>query len=89
MNDLDFMLWELWCIVIEIEEFEFDKFPRKRSVIIYKRYGKGLKLCSQKEKQTKRNNRNIKKENPTQNFLEGWVFLLDDYYIRTLAFYVL
>jgi len=29
MNDLDFMIWELWCLMIDIEELDFSNRPKK------------------------------------------------------------
>ena len=53
MNDLDFMIWELWCIVIEIEEFEFTNPNRKRWMILWRDTGKFKELCLKKNDKTK------------------------------------
>lgn len=29
MNELDYMIWELWCLMVEIEELDFSNRPKK------------------------------------------------------------
>jgi hypothetical protein len=49
MNELDFMIWELWRLMIEIEELDFSNTPKKKWWEV-----KQLKdLCLRKEKKLK------------------------------------
>lgn len=29
MNELDYMIWELWCLIVDIEELDFSNRPKK------------------------------------------------------------
>jgi len=49
MNELDFMIWELWRLMIEIEELDLSNTPKKKWWEV-----KQLKdLCLRKEKKLK------------------------------------
>ncbi len=49
MNELDYMIWELWCLMVEIEELDFSNTPKKNWWEV-----KQLKdLCLRKENKLK------------------------------------
>ena len=49
MNELDFKLRELWCVVVEIEDFDFTNPRKKRGMVVWKDTYKFKELCLKKD----------------------------------------